>query len=312
MKKIIMLLTLLSTLLSARFIATPLQECEAFNNMKHTKNTHNITLKMNQQYTIIKKYKGQYLTLIKGESPAQRWVSSECLTKAKKPVMSKHTKKYEKPILLNKKSNTQSILVLSWHNAFCETHQNKRECIQSMREGKSHLVLHGLWPQPRNNVYCNVPKKIAAKDKHHQWRELPNLELEPKTISLLQTYMPGYISGLHKHEWIKHGTCYSKDEESYFSDALSLTREVDSSSVGKLLRQNIGKKITLSQIRKAFDSSFGNGAGKKVELKCKGGLLTELWINIGGEGDKLTELISSGKSVRSRCYTATVDRIGYR
>ena len=96
MKRIISTVLLLTTLLSARFTATPVQECEAFNNMKHSKNTHNIVLKIGQQYTIIKKHKGQYLTLIKGENPAQRWVDDECFKILPKSSIAKHTKLNEK------------------------------------------------------------------------------------------------------------------------------------------------------------------------------------------------------------------------
>ena len=298
---------LLTTLLSARFTATPVQECEAFNNMKHSKNTHNIVLKTGQQYTIIKKHKGQYLTLIKGENPAQRWVDDECFKILPKSAIAKHTKKYKKTIFTNKKKRTESILVLSWHNAFCETHRNKQECRPNTNSDKGRLVLHGLWPQPRNNVYCNVPKKITAKDKHHQWKDLPNIDLEPETFELMDVYMPGYLSRLHKHEWIKHGTCYGTDANHYYHDALTLAKEVDDSKIGKLIKKHIGKKITLGQIRQAFDRVYGVGAGKKVEMKCKGRLLTELWINLSGQGDSLSSLIRNAKTRRSKCRQAIVD-----
>ena len=307
MKRILPIVLLLTTLLSARFIATPVQECEAFNNMKHSKNTHNIVLKTGQQYTIIKKHKGQYLTLIKGENPAQRWVDDECFKILPKSDISKHTKKYKKTIFTNKKKRTESILVLSWHNAFCETHRNKQECRPNTNSDEGRLVLHGLWPQPRNNVYCNVPKKITAKDKHHQWKDLPNIDLEPETFELMDVYMPGYLSRLHKHEWIKHGTCYGTDANLYYHDALTLAKEVDGSKIGQLIKKHIGKKITLGQIRQAFDRVYGVGAGKKVEMKCKGRLLTELWINLSGQGDSLSSLIRNAKTRRSKCRQAIVD-----
>jgi len=307
MKRYILGLLLTSTLLLARFEATASMECQAYNDMKHKKNSHSITLKVGQSYSIVKRHKGQYLTLIKGESPAQRWLEEKCFKKGNKRATASHVKKYDKKILNNIKNKTQSLLVLSWHNAFCETHNYKKEC-RDNKNSKSHLVLHGLWPQPRNNVYCNLPQKIVSKDKHKQWRELPDLDLKPNTIKLLMSYMPGYVSGLHKHEWTKHGTCYAKDENNYFFDALTLAREVDESRVGELFRAKLGKRITLAQIRKIFDTMYGVGAGKKVELKCKNGLATELWIRLGGKGAKLSELIRAGETTRSRCHEAIVDR----
>ena len=59
----------------------PTQECPAFNNMKHTKNTHGVHLDLTKKYTILQHHKGQNLILIKGEQPAQRWVDDECFPK---------------------------------------------------------------------------------------------------------------------------------------------------------------------------------------------------------------------------------------
>jgi len=316
MRKLLLLLLLSTLYLSARFTAAPVMECEAYNNMKHTKNTHHVVLDTDKKYTVLKKHKGQFLVLLKGESIAQRWVDGNCFSKKKKTYKDtkklKHTKKYQKPILHNKKSKKQSLLVLSWHNAFCETHGKKVECREVIEKGEiGKLVLHGLWPQPRNNVYCGVPQKIIAKDKHHQWKALPNIDIEESTLELMDTYMPGYVSRLHKHEWIKHGTCYGESADRYYHDALTLASEVDHSAVGKLLRNNVGKRVTLGQIRGAFDREFGMGAGQRVELKCKGGLITELWIHIGDKGDSLRELITKGSTTKSRCHKGKVDKTGY-
>jgi ribonuclease T2 len=315
MMKTFLMLMVSTLFISARFTTTPVMECEAYNNMKHTKNSHHVQLHTDQEYTVLKKHKGQYLVLIKGESIAQRWVDGSCFStkkksfkKSKKP---KHTKKYQKPIFINKEAKKQSLLVLSWHNAFCETHRKKTECRNPKKSEKGKLVLHGLWPQPRNNVYCDVPQKLIAKDKHHQWKSLPNIDIEESTLALMDSYMPGYVSRLHKHEWIKHGTCYGGSADRYYHDALTLASEVDHSAVGKLLRSHVGKKVTLGQIRSAFDHAFGAGAGQRVALKCQGGLITELWIHIGDKGDKLADLIAKGSSTKSRCHKGKVDRTGY-
>ncbi len=315
MRKLLWLLLLSTLYLSARFTAAPVMECEAYNNMKHTKNTHHVVLRTDQNYTVLKKHKGQFLVLLKGENLAQRWVDGNCFFKKKKaykkPKKTKYTKKYQKPIFTNKKAKKQSLLVLSWHNAFCETHRKKTECRNPKKSEQGKLVLHGLWPQPRNTVYCDVPRKLIAKDKHHQWKALPNIDIEESTLALMDDYMPGYVSRLHKHEWIKHGTCYGESADRYYHDALTLVSEVDHSAVGKLLRNNVGKKVTLGQIRGAFDRAFGAGAGQRVELKCQGGLMTELWIHMGDKGDNLGELIAKGSTTKSRCHKGKVDRTGY-
>ena len=308
----LLFLSLFSTVLvCARFSAVPTRSCEAYNNMKHTKNSHHVVLDRSKKYTVLKKHKGQFLVLIPDESIAQRWVDRSCFSGDKKSIKPQHTKKYQKPILAHPKSGKQSLLVVSWHNAFCETHRKKSECRQVNKSDKGHLVLHGLWPQPRNNVYCGVPQKLVAKDKHHQWKALPNIDIEESTLALMDSYMPGYISRLHKHEWIKHGTCYGESADRYYHNALTLAKEVDTSAVGTLLRSHVGKKITLSQVRAAFNHAFGRGSGEKVEMKCQGGLVTELWIHVGGKGEKLSKLIASGSNTRSRCQKGKVDRTGY-
>jgi len=311
-----LLLSLFSTLfLAARFSTTPAMECEAYNNMKHTKNSHHVTLHRDQTYTVLKKHKGQFLVLIPQESIAQRWVDASCFSKKKQirrnPNKSNHTKKYHTKISTNIKTGKHALLALSWQNAFCEKHRKAAECRKYDRSDRGHLTLHGLWPQPRNNQYCNVPKKLIAKDKHHQWKALPNIDITEDTLALMDRYMPGYISRLHKHEWIKHGVCYGTDADTYYHNALSLAKEVDDSSVGRLFRSHVGKKLSLGKIRAAFAEAFGEGAGSRVTMACQGGLITEIRVDTVGQGDTLAEhIVRHGKS-KSRCYSATVDRTGY-
>jgi len=198
-------------------------------------------------------------------------------------------------------SKSQALLVLSWQDAFCMKHQRYAECKLIKKGDKAHLTLHGLWPQPRRNQYCHIERKYILKDKHHQWRALPDLNIERKNFTLMKSYMPGYRSMLYKHEWIKHGSCYSNNPNTYFHDALTLAKEVDNSAVGKFFRENQTKTITLKQVRKTFDNAFGSGAGKHVELVCRNGIITELRIHIGSHGDALKSLITKGSYARSRC-----------
>jgi ribonuclease T2 len=294
-----------SLLAFGRFDAVALKECKAFNNLKHTKNSEDVSLKKGKHYLVYKEHKGQYLIRVEGKNPSQRWVDIECL----KPTTSSNTNSAKEA---SKKTQLVSVLVLSWQNSFCQTHQNRKECrILNRSKAPSHLVLHGLWPQPRNNQYCGVDKKLIAKDKHHQWRALPKLNLSKETMKLMEIYMPGYISGLDRHEWIKHGTCYSNNPEEYFHDALSLTKEVDQSLVGEYLRANEGSKIDLVNLKRVFDKAFGKGSSIHLEMRCKNRLLSELWIHIKGKGDKLKELLKGAPKGRSKCKSAIVDAKGY-
>ncbi len=79
-----------------------------------------------------------------------------------------------------------------------------------------------LWPQPKNNIYCDVSSTVYYLDKHKQWHSLPDLGLNEGIKKDLQKVMPGFSSNLHKHEWIKHGTCYGTDANTYYEDAMDL------------------------------------------------------------------------------------------
>ena len=76
--------------------------------------------------------------------------------------------------------------------------------------------------------------------------------------------MPGTQSFLDRHEWIKHGTCYSgSDADTYFREAVSLIDEVNHSAVQTLVAP-IRSELTGSAVRHAFDVAFGAGAGDRV------------------------------------------------
>ena len=336
MNKIVLFL-FLSAFAFGRFEAKPVEACEAFNNMKHTKNTHNVHLDTSIKYRILSSKKGQKLVLVKGVQPAQRWVDGSCFfknrTNLKQPSLAQkrtlEMKSELKKASINmsqnrvtkkasqKSTSRQNLLALSWQNAFCESHRYKKECKTSFLNlvkkpyGHTRFVLHGLWPQPRNNQYCGVPNKVTAMDKHKQWHTLPPMGLTSTTKTALKEVMPGFTSNLHKHEWIKHGTCYGTDANSYYLDAVSLVKQFNDSTVGKYFSRNIGRVVKLKDVRKMFESSFGRGTGDKVEFKCKNGLIGELWLHLGSGEANLATLLKSGKRTRSRCQSGRIDRAGF-
>lgn len=199
------------------------------------------------------------------------------------------------------KVSTDNLLALSWQNAFCETHRNKRECrnVDLSAYTSSHFTLHGLWPQPRNRVNCKGDKKV--------W-------LDKKLYNDLLKVMPAARSGLHKHEWKKHGTCYGKSADIYFEDSISLIDQVNSSFVRNIFAKKAGKILTKKELMQAFDKSFGKGSGRKVKMMCKQGLITEIHINLSGnisKGIDITKLLKSAKSAKGGCQKGKVDKAGY-
>ena len=302
------------------------KECLAYNNMKHTSNTNNIELKIGKKYRILQTNKGQILTLIEGERIAQRWVDESCFIDTSKSLEEEKSsiktsskdskisnKENKKALSLAKSTSKQNLLALSWQNAFCQTHQYKKECkSMSIKDfGTTHFVLHGLWPQPRNNQYCNVSKKEIGKDKNKQWNKLNDLDLNSTVRAELSELMPGYSSNLHKHEWVKHGTCYGTDANSYYFNAMALLTQVNESALQQYFKLNIGKQVRLKEIRKVVDKAFGKGAGDHVTMNCKKGLITELWFHLGNGNDSLNELLLKGETPKSRCHKGRIDPVGY-
>ncbi len=319
-----MLVLTLTLSLVAREEVFATKECLAFNNMKHTTNTHHVILDTSRKYTILKHHKGQNLILIKGEQPAQRWVDDECFSKTEHTQKQVHNNdsvdayiKRETQLSRSVISQKQNLLVLSWHNAFCETHRYKKECKRTLfpfGEGKykeKHFVLHGLWPQPKGTQYCGVSTYEKNLDKHKQWHKLSSLNLSPDLKSRLKKVMPGFSSNLHKHEWVKHGTCYSTDANAYYEDAVNLTEQFNASKVGQFFQKHMGQRVTLQQVRALFDRSFGQGTGKRVEMKCKKGLITELWLHLGSGSNDLATLLKRGKQTRSYCTGGRIDKAGF-
>lgn len=294
------------------------KSCEAYNNMKHTNNTNDIKLEVGKKYRILNKNKGQILMLVEGQRVAQRWVDEACFGSGSlSKVVSSSIKRVKEKSMpkrdSSKKTSRQNLLALSWQNAFCQTHQYKKECkrMRSKDFGASHFVLHGFWPQPRNNQYCNVDKKQVGMDKNKQWHRLNKLDLTQTVRERLAKLMPGYGSNLHKHEWIKHGTCYGTSASVYYTDSMDLMTQVNESKVQEFFEKNVGKKVSLKEIRRVFDGAFGKGSGEHVTMNCQKGLITELWLHLGNGSDKLSDLLAKGKRPKSRCANGKIDRVGY-
>ena len=316
MKKFILITLMLLSPLFAQKMVVATQSCEAYNNMKHTNNTGKQSLTIGDSYKVLDDKKGQYYITISGISVPNRWVDKNCFeasTATKTPPTQKaKTPPTEKAKTTHSTKPKYSLLALSWQNAFCQTHQRKAEC-QRARGAytDTRFSLHGLWPQPRENLYCDVSSKQKQFDKRGQWYQLPKLELTATTRKELLRIMPASTSNLQKHEWIKHGTCSGMNPQEYYAHAIELTKQLNNSKVGQFFSQNIGKKVTLQQVRFKMNESFGQGSGKRAELRCRNGLITEIWLHLGNQGESLQALLQGGKEVNSRCREGKIDRVGF-
>ncbi len=209
------------------------------------------------------------------------------------------------------------VLAASWQPAFCEAHRRTPEC-RSQTAGRfdaSHLALHGLWPEPRRNVYCGVSRALRSADEADRWGDLPPLDLSERTRAELEVVMPGTQSDLERHEWIKHGTCAGAPPEAYFGTALALMSQLNASPVRALLAARIGERLGASELRAAFDEGFGEAAGARVAIGCAGGLITELEIHLRGTlgpSARLADLIAAAPPVDAGCGGGLVDPAGIR
>ncbi|HIK08618.1 MAG TPA: ribonuclease T [Trichormus sp. M33_DOE_039] len=284
-----------------QFTAT--NACEALVSIKKDTNPGNVRLKPRETYQVVGKNKdipSHYLVEITKANPPQRWVAASCLNVASSP-----SDTVPEPTTDTTGNNTPVIpvpigedylLAISWQPAFCEGKPDKTECKilakNPDRPEANNFALHGLWPQPKDNIYCGVSRNDRALDgdrriengNKRDWSKLPAVEkdLSPETWQKLQAVMPGTLSDLHRHEWIKHGTCYQGTPEEYFTESIVLLEAFNKSPVQKLVASKIGRQLAIKEIDQAL-SSFGAKTGDKVEVKCDNSLLGELWVNLKGD-----------------------------
>jgi len=248
------------------------------------------------------------------------WVSADCGSARKScsgATLTTETVKASNTVAPSRQTSgsTKNLLALSWHPAFCELNRGRPECERASQA--TSLVLHGLWPQPRDRAYCGMTAKERSVMEGLRWSDLPKLDLSDTEREELLTLMPGAQSHLQRHEWYKHGTCYGTDAATYFGDAIRFTRAVNQSAVGALFAERTGGRITIGEVRAAFDRSFGKGSGAKVALLCRedGGttLVTDLYINLTGAIDAATtlgDLLQNAPKQTRSCNGGEIDAAG--
>jgi ribonuclease T2 len=162
------------------------------------------------------------------------------------------------------------VFSVSWEPAFCETHASKPECQAetSSSFAANNFSLHGLWPQPESKQYCGVSSTYINDDKNGQWNLLPAVVLNSSTETLLQTDMPGTMSYLERHEWIKHGTCSGYSQQNYFAPALSMLGGVNGGNLAAEVRSDIGYEVPLSYLKSAARQDYGSMADSAIEYLC--------------------------------------------
>lgn len=303
---------------------TAAKACPAYQSIKKQTNPGDVSTAVGQTYRLIGKNKEpptHYLVEIPGAGPAERWVAVDCGSvngaAANTPPSSPAARNDKIQSIQNK---PRFVLAIGWQPAFCETRPNKRECTSQTdsRFDASHFTLHGLWPQPRRRSYCGVGEAMVIADEAGQWSRLPEPDITATTRQELSVVMPGMQSLMHRHEWIKHGTCYpAGDAEGYFADAIQVIDAINASPARTLLAANIGRNVSTQEIRSAFDQAFGTGAGQRVRVACvdDGGrrLISEITIGLAGEitpQANLGDLIRASGPTDAGCPGGIIDPVG--
>jgi len=306
--------------LAGYFIAR--QACPALQSIKKKTNPGAVQIEPSRSYALLAKNRpaaSHYLIVVDGAAPSRRWVSVTC---------GEHVVPADGSVSLPGGAGGAShsahaaepayVLAVSWQPAFCEGKSSKTECeTQSAnRFDATHFTLHGLWPAGAS--YCHVSSELVAADKAGEWEKLPAPNLEAATRKDLEEVMPGTMSHLERHEWIKHGACFQDEPpEAYFSRAVALMAQLNASKAQTLFASHIGSEITRDEIKAAFDESFGDGAGDRVRVACKRdgarNLIVELTIGLVGEiddGPSLAELIAASEPTDPGCPRGVVDPVG--
>jgi ribonuclease T2 len=204
------------------------------------------------------------------------------------------------------------VFSLSWQPAFCESHQDKKEC-NSWKSGDfdtQNLVLHGLWPNKNNDKkhnygYCNVSFEIRNQDNADTWCQMPDLQLAEETIDKLNMVMPGHQSCLQNHEWYRHGTCSEMEPDEYFSTAARFVESFATTQLGALLSANVGKRLMFSKLILAAQEDYDDKAAN-LRFICQNGMLSEVRMYLNKElpkdgGITAAMLVNPGDKERTSC-----------
>jgi ribonuclease T2 len=150
------------------------------------------------------------------------------------------------------------LMALSLHPAFCEDgNARKKDCqrLSAADYARRPLVIHGLWPENRQpEAY---PRDCSG----------PRLDLSSTLRDELDEWMPGTVSGLHSHEWRKHGTCSGLDANEYFRQSIALAERANR-ALGKTLLASVESQVSAAELRRAADAAVP-GMGATLTFHCR-------------------------------------------
>lgn len=175
-------------------------------------------------------------------------------------------------------SSSSSVLALTWGPSLCRAEPTTPGCRSGhVRELGQALLLHGLWPQPSTEQYCDLPEGAAGKK---------SVTLPDDVRNTLRDMMSDE-KFMSAHEWYAHGTCSGVTPSEYFGIAASLAKQV-SAVLNPVIARADGNRLSPGTVRDAVEARFGRGSGQRVALTCR---------DVGGQGPVIYEVRVSLPSV---------------
>lgn len=160
----------------------------------------------------------------------------------------------------------------SWQPEFCAGFQTVYPgCHDPQPYWKTHMTLHGLWPEYQNGGYpqfCTtepldadlIEKAIGFDTLVKYW---PDVKIAESAHSYPQFW---------QHEWSKHGTCSNLNQTAYFQESIDLLK-LNVSMTPAVIQQHVGKHLNTTTARAAYSQT---GAMDDVALQCRGEALSEI------------------------------------
>lgn len=187
-------------------------------------------------------------------------------------------------------------LAMVWHPGRCAANPKAKDCAPAFaREG---WTLYGLWPESKE---CGAGYGYCGDVKYEPkggYCAYPALNLPETVRKRLYNAMPAAAAGLclQRHEWYRHGTCFSGEAASYFTAALDFTARIASAEpFHTFLRSGGQRTLGRSSVEEALNITFGPDASKHFSLLCEEGRFTELRLMLPGDANMtmpLKELIA--------------------
>ncbi|MFE8605527.1 ribonuclease T2 family protein [Archangium violaceum] len=291
------ILTLLAISLPASALASvraggtfeAVRTCEAFKSFKKGTNPGFVRLEPGQTYAIeeLNEQDWDWIRInVPDVQDPSRWVPKECgvvqlmpgepapsAPSGRPPPGERPGGRAECNIANTYDSN---VLSMSWQPGFCEHARfsgTKPEC-DALERGElaiSHLTMHGLWPN-----------KKACGTRYGGCRG-PALDLSEDTRAEVAPWMPNLMfeTDFATHEWDKHGTCQARQDDEYFLTIKQLTELVDRSAIGKFIRSNIGKEMSVNDFFANVRRELGPDVEQRIQLLCAGGrFLQEIRLSL--------------------------------